>query len=152
MCGWEKNEPKKKRSIMRLHVCISIDDNLCTDAHKQYARITRAPTPPPPTTTFHPISLQIVCGADCRLRVSFFRPGRETRTGGNTLTGSPGVLTRVQAAEGKEWLWEAVAPLSSLSTDYEAGPRRVPSGTPQATHSLPLLCYRICRWGISTEV
>lgn len=78
----------------------------------------------------------------------FFCPGRETGTGGNTLTGSPGVLTRVRAAEGKEWLWEAVAPLSSLSTDYEAGPRRVPSGTPQATHSLPLLCYRICRWGI----
>lgn len=97
---------------------------------------------------FHPISLQNVCGAGCRAACEFFCPGRESGTGGNTLTGSPGVLTRVRAAEGKEWLWEAGAPLSSLSTDYEAGPRRVPSGTPQATHSLPLLCYRICRWGI----
>lgn len=77
-----------------------------------------------------------------------FCPGRETWARGNTLTGSPGVLTRVRAARGKEWLWEAVPPLSSLSTDYEAGPRRAPLGTPQATHSLPLLCYRICRWGI----
>ncbi|KAA8583687.1 hypothetical protein FQN60_014895 [Etheostoma spectabile] len=69
-------------------------------------------------------------------------------TGGNTLTGSPRVLARVRAVMGRKWLWEAVPPLSSLSTDYEAGPRRVPLGTPQATHSLPLLCYRICRWGI----
>lgn len=144
MCAPKKRQKKTTRCIMCPHVRISIGVNLCTDAHKQCTSTTRAPT----TTTFHPISLQILCGADCRLRVSFFCPGRETRTGGNTLTGSPGVLTRVRAAEGKEWLWEAVAPLSSLSTDYEAGPRRVPSGTPQATHCLPLLCYRICRWGI----
>jgi len=84
---------------------------------------------------------------DGRLHVSFL-PRKRDWTRGNTLTGSPGVLTRVRAARGREWLWEAVPPLSSLSTDYEAGPRRVPLGTPQATHSLPLLCYRICRWGI----
>lgn len=84
---------------------------------------------------------------DSRLHVSFL-PRKRDWTRGNALTGSPGVLTRVRAATGREWLWEAVPPLSSLSTDYEAGPRRVPLGTPQATHSLPLLCYRICRRGI----
>lgn len=93
----------------------------------------------------HQISNQILFGADSRLHVRLFCPGRETWTWGNTLTGSPGVLTRVQAATGKEWLWEALPQLSSLSTDYEAGPRRVPLGTPQATDSLPLLCYKICR-------
>lgn len=123
---------------MHKHVCINI--NFCTNAHKQCTNITRAP----PSIQ----SASRSCSVSTAGCVWVFCPGRETWTGGNTLTGSPGVLTRVRAAKGKEWLWEAVAPLSSLSTDYEAGPRRVPLGTPQATHSLPLLCYRICRWGI----
>lgn len=94
----------------------------------------------------HARSCSLWCG-DSKLYVSFL-PRKREWTRGNTLTGSPGVLARVRSARGSEWLWEAVPPLSSLSTDYEAGPRRVPLGTPQATHSLLLLCYRICRWGI----
>lgn len=81
-----------------------------------------------------------------------FLPRKRDWASGSTLTGSPGVLARVGSARGREWLREAVPPLYSLSTDYEAGPRRVPLGTPQATHSLLLLCYRICHWGDSTEV
>lgn len=121
------------------HVCINI--NLYTNSHKQNANILHVTSI---QSTPRSCSLQCVDG---RLHVSFL-PRKRDRTGGSTLTGSPGVLTRVRAARGREWLWEAVPPLSSLSTDYEAGPRRVPLGTPQATHSLPLLCYRICRWGI----
>lgn len=126
------------------HTCINMHAStlICLQIHINNACIP---------VLFCPISSQVLCAAASRLHVSFC-PGRETRTWGSTLTGSPGVLTRVWAARGKEWLWEAVPPLSSLSTDYEAGPRRVPSGTLQATHSLPLLCYRICRWGILTEV
>lgn len=126
------------------HTCINMHAStlMCLQIH-----INNACVP----VLFRPISSLILCGAVSRLHVSFC-PGRETWTWGRTLTGSPGVLTRVWAARGKKWLWEAVPPLSSLSTDYEAGPRRVPSGTLQATHSLPLLCYRICRWGILTEV
>lgn len=124
-----------------MHKCVCVNINLCTDAHKQH-RSTLLVTFG--QSAARSCSLQ---SADSRLHVSFL-PRKRDWTRGNTLTGSPGVLTRVRAARGKEWLWEAVPPLSSLSTDYEAGPRRVPLGTPQATHSLPLLCYRICRWGI----
>lgn len=95
---------------------------------------------------FHPISNQILLTVDSRQRLSFL-PRKRDLDQGNTLTGSPGVLTRVRAARGKEWLWE-----TSLSADYEAGPRRVPLGTPQATHSLRLLCYRKMSLGDTTEV
>lgn len=140
------------------NMCVRADAHIHTwgFAHTCYNVPTRASTLICPriyiNNASNPISSRIVFAAASRLHVSFFCPGRETWTWGSTLTGSPGVLTRVWAAGGKEWLWEAVPPLSSLSTDYEAGPRRVPLGTPQATHSLPLLCYRICRWGILTEV
>lgn len=126
----------------RAHTCIRTCAStlICVQMHENNSK-KRTPCP------LHPISNQVLFTVDSRLHVSFL-PRKRDWTGGNALTGSPGVLTRVRAARGREWLWEAVPPLSSLSTDYEAGPRRVPLGTPQATHSLPLLCYRICRWGI----
>lgn len=121
---------------MHKHVYI----NLHSETHKQYTSKTFM------QSDFRSCSRQC---EDSSLHVSFFfLPRKRDWTRGNTLTGSPGVLNRVRAARGREWLWKAVPPLSSLSTDYEAGPRRVPLGTPQATHSLLLLCYRICRWGI----